>query len=146
MAETAEEPPLGGPFVQAAVFCEKVVEQADDNVTLVGVTDSATAFESHGESGSQYHIDITAFLYLIAGEVAGKQVLILRPRTPSGASLTEARLPVTFEAGASGVQIQIQAEIPTDEEGTYWFDLFLGEKRLLTRLPLRVRAARATDV
>jgi hypothetical protein len=57
---------------------------------------------------------------------------------PSGERNEPKRFPVHFEQGQDrGVNLVLNIVFQPDQEGLYWFDVFLGDARV-TRMPLRV--------
>lgn len=128
---------MPGPFVEAALFCERVLEQADDNVSLINVSSKIKALEgSVGEDGPTRVIDTILFLSLRSGDVAGTQSLRVTPEGPPG-KLPPVELSVAFEGGLSGVQVQLAITLPVEEVGVYWFGVSCGDMEL-TRVPLAV--------
>lgn len=126
-----------GPFVHVATFCRDIVEHADGNVSLIGVTDSATI--APDEEG-HYVADLKFFISIRSGDVAGKHSITIRPVQPSGdLAFEEGQFPALFEGGQSGVEIQVGVQFEVPEEGNYWFELRLDGERLLTRIPLALR-------
>ncbi|MDQ3916435.1 MAG: hypothetical protein M3323_14080 [Actinomycetota bacterium] len=125
-----------GPYVHIATFCRDVVEQADDAITLVGVTNLADV--EADESGTR-NAELTMFVSVRAGAASGKHLITIRPIGPSGDLVfPEGSFPALFEGGSSGVEIQVDVRFEAKEEGPYWFELLLDGTDLLTKIPLEI--------
>lgn len=125
-----------GPFVQIATFCRDVVEQADQGVTLVGVTNRATA--EPDEDGTYAGV-FTMFVSIRSGDLNGRHEIYLRPIAPNGDEIPpQGSFPTLFEGGASGLEIQVEFVMEVSEEGLYWFELSLDRETVLTRIPLEI--------
>jgi hypothetical protein len=129
-----------GPFLNAALLCEKVLQEKDETVSIIRTIDRITlTTQAMGspETLPPVPIALYAFISLKSGSARGKHVLKWITEAPSGIRSSEQLLPVLFEGEDRGVNIILALNMIVDQEGIYWFDLLL-EDRLLTRLPLRV--------
>lgn len=125
-----------GPYVHIATFCRDVVEQADEAITLVGVTNVADV--EADEDGAR-NAELTMFISVRAGAATGKHLITIRPIGPSGdLAFPEGSFPALFEGGLSGVEIQVDVRFEAKEEGLYWFELLLDGQNLLTKIPLEI--------
>ena len=73
-----------------------------------------------------------------SGFLRGKQKISLRPKSPKGMDMPAMDIPVLFEGDDDrGPAIAFQVNWPVEEEGLFWWDLYLNDE-LITRMPLRV--------
>lgn len=139
-----------GPYVQVAAFCEKVLEEKDGVLSLIRVVDRIT----HTVAGPAAPSDMQPFPYqlmlvltLKTGQARGGYDLKIVRELPSGVR-EESEAPslrMYFEGeGDRGQNLIFQMQLIFEQEGLYWFDVFLDEQ-LLTRLPLRVVYARISQ-
>ncbi|HTQ69787.1 MAG TPA: hypothetical protein VMI13_13950 [Solirubrobacteraceae bacterium] len=138
----------GGPYVQVAAFCEKViVDRNVGNLSLIGlvetVTNTAVGEEVPDEMPPFSLGAITLAVCLWADKAKGRYTVKVRPENPIGEQMAPLTSPVQFESGARGVNLIVPMNLQIDHEGLYWFDVLLSagsgyEDRLLTRIPLEV--------
>jgi hypothetical protein len=131
---------VGGPFLQTAVFCEKVLQEKDGVLSAIRIVDQFTVSSSvEGTPELMPSINIAASLLITfkSGDIKGKWELKVKPVTPSGQELPGFIGPVMFEGGHRGANVIIQYVLPAKEEGTYWFDVMLNDK-LITKMPLKI--------
>jgi hypothetical protein len=139
----------GGPHVQVAAFCEKViVDQQTGALSLIGlvetVTNAAVGTEVPDEMPPFSLGAVTLAVCLWADQARGRYAVKIRPEDPSGYQMAPITSPIQFEGGARGVNLISPMNLLIEHEGTYWFDILLSagsghEDRLLTRVPLEVR-------
>ena len=128
-----------GPFLAAALFCEKVLQEKDGVLSLIRVVDRI--IHGGGPAAPERMPPITANLALVialkSGFARGSYAVTVQPTTPSGRGLPATTLPVLLEGEDRGANLLGNLALQLEEEGLYWFDI-LFERRLLTRIPLRV--------
>jgi hypothetical protein len=130
----------GGPYVQAAAICERVLQEKDGVLSLIRLVDRFTvtaAGPAPPEAMPPTNISANFVVMLKSGFIRARHTLKIVPTTPSGKNLPEISAGVLFEGDDRGVNTNFQANILAQEEGLYWFDVFL-EDQLLTRIPLRL--------
>ena len=137
--------PSTGPFVVAATFCEKVLREADNVMSLLRIVDQLNVSANGPEAPDEMPptpLPLTIAVFLKRGTARGRQRLRLRPETPGGeqrdvAVETWINLTGDEEAGAN-VVVDVSG-FAVDQEGLWWFDVLFGDSEtLLTRIPLRV--------
>ena len=129
-----------GPYLTAALICEKVLQEKDDVASIIRIVDRivVTANASNSpEVMPTTTINLNILISLKSGKARGRHTVRLRTEAPSGLKLPDQLLPVLFEGEDRGANLIINANMAVDQEGVYWFDVFL-EERLLTRIPLRI--------
>ncbi|HEV7494472.1 hypothetical protein [Baekduia sp.] len=130
----------GGPFITAALFCERVLEERDGVMSAIRIVDRLTIIQPE----PPFIAAVTAVISLKQGKAVGRYALGLRPEAPSGLQLPVFQAPVNFDGGEGdrGVSVVLPLQLEV-EEGLYWFDVLWIDDRadhqeLLTRMPLRV--------
>jgi hypothetical protein len=129
-----------GPYLAAALLCEKVLQEKDDTISIIRMIDRITLTVSalgSPETIPSTTINLSALIALKSGSARGRGTVKLRVETPSGLKLPDQLLPVLFEGDDRGVNLIVAFNMVIDQEGIYWFDVLLDE-RLLTRVPLRI--------
>lgn len=145
--QRAKEPaplpaPPGGPYLQMAFFCERVLTESDGVVSLIRQIDRLTTTASGpGVPGEMPPTTFTTFLAisLKSGEARGRRELRLIREQPSGLRDTHPifSLSLLFEGLDRGVGLYGPVTMTFEQEGLYWFDLFVDDS-LMTRMPFRV--------
>ncbi len=132
----------GGPYLAAALFCEKVLREGDGVLSLIRVVDRWTV---NGPSDQMPVTVIQTNLVIIAksGMHRGSSNVTVTPIAPSGEKLPTLSFPVLFEGDDDrGIGIAAGMGFPVSEHGVYWFEVFI-DGQLTTRVPLRVIYLRA---
>ena len=144
MAETE----YGGPFIQLAALCERVLQEQDGVVSLIRVVDRYTIQEPQ-KGKPPAPIQPTAVILFKAGFATGKYYIKLKMHTPSGKILPEQEFPILFEGNDRGAGIVAVMNLVLEEEGLYWIDVNLQDAAApVTRIPLRIlhlKAARRPE-
>jgi hypothetical protein len=127
-----------GPYVSMAVFCQRLDQQPDGTVDVIGVVDGvrvdATMESADAEAAL---IRLMGLVSIRAGQVRGRHAMALRAHFPSGDLGASLNRQVELTDREPGATISFPIELQAHEAGTYWFDVFFDE-RLLTRIPLIV--------
>lgn len=129
-----------GPYLVAALLCEKVLQEKDETISIIRMIDRITLTISalgSPETIPSTTINLSALIALKSGSARGRGTVKLRVELPSGLKLPDQLLPVLFEGDDRGVNLIVAINMIIDQEGIYWFDVLLDE-RLLTRVPLRI--------
>lgn len=139
--------PPAGPFVAAAVLCQRVEPRPDGSLDLKGLVDGVV-LDADADSDVDGHplavLELTALVSIRAGSARGRHELSLHGRYPSGAEgPTSARL-IDLTDDAPGASLIVPLELEVHEPGIFHFDVrFDGD--LLTRIDLHVRVAPRPD-
>lgn len=138
-----------GPYVQAALFCEKVLQEKDSVNSLIRVIDRLThtiVGPAVPEQMEPFTYAMTLVLMLKSGKAQGSFQVRVDIEPPSGVAKRGLSLPVFLEGGERGANVVLQMNVQFAEPGLYWFDVYFwdNEDKLLTRMPFRVIYARTT--
>jgi hypothetical protein len=135
-------PDVGGPYVNLAAICERVLQEGDGSLSLIRVIDRFVVSSVGPDVPTTMPpqtLQLTIVVSLRPGQAVGRYNVTLRPETPSGQQLDAIDLPVNFEGGADrGVNLIVRTDFVAELEGLYWFDVLLDGSTLLTRVPVRV--------
>lgn len=132
-----EQAELYRPYLQVAVFCEKVLREADGVISLIRVVDRFMVRGATPEMGNHV-LRFNIVILFKSGFLRGKQRLYIRPWSPNKKELPAMDIPVLFEGDEDrGTGTIAQMDFVVNEEGLYWFDVNLNDE-LVTRMPLRV--------
>jgi len=147
MEESSDQnqPPLpgfspGGPYLHMAAICERVLREADGVLSLIRVVDRIMVSVT-GE-GAPAEMPPTAMNLTLAvgfksGFARGAYTVRVLTVSPSHQVLSTFEAPVLFEGEDRGVQLTLGLGLQVQEEGLYWFEVYLHEV-LFTKVPLRV--------
>ena len=130
----------GGPYVQVAAVCERVLNEKDGVLSLIRIVDRFVVPVPTPAPGAETPaVTINAFLVvaLKSGFYEGKGTLRIVPTSPSGKQQPELSSGILLEGQDRGMNVVLQLQFVTREEGLHWFDVFF-ENQLLTRIPVRV--------
>jgi hypothetical protein len=138
-------PVTGGPYLGAAIFCEKVLRETDGVLSLIRVVDRWTV-NGVAEVMPLTVIQTTLVIMLKSGIHRGSSQITLTPTSPSGKLMQAVTLPTIFEGDDDrGVAAIANIGFPVQEDGVYWFDLEVDGQQM-TKLPLRVAYLRSAPM
>lgn len=130
-----------GPFLSAALICEKVLEEKDGMKSAVRIIDRVTrtvVAPSPPEEMEPFDYEATLLIRLKSGWARGSYPVRVDLVKPSGERPVPIQHTVYFEGEEDrGVDIVANMRIRFDQTGIYWFRIYLTD-RLLTQIPLRV--------
>lgn len=140
-------PAQGGPYLQSALICEKVLRDADGVQSYIRVVDRITVTTTGEDPPPEMppqHLDLTASITLKAGEARGRYAVKFRPEAPGGFERPALEVPVNFVGeGEHGNTVNVELKgLEIDLEGLWWFDVLFVDRhqkeKLMTRIPLRM--------
>ena len=141
MSEAAADS-LSGPYLTAALFCERVLEEKDGIKSLIRVVDRLV-IQAHGpgapEAMPQIKRELVGVLMFKSGEARGPVPIRLALTEPSGLARSEDawRGTIYFEGGTRGHAVTLRMNMTFEAPGAYWFNVYIGD-RLTTRMPYEV--------
>ncbi len=131
----------GGPYIQAACFCDLVIQESSGVLSLIRVIDTLTRRHVAPDAPESMPPFVHTFWMVImlkSGNAMGRHELRIVPELPSGATEQPLSIPVHLDGGHTGHNVVMQTSFQFALEGLYWFNVdFDGER--LTRIPLLVR-------
>lgn len=133
-----------GPYIQAAAFCENVIEDKTGALSLIRVVDTFTQTATGSEPPSEMPPvtwQMKLVLMLKAGRARGRYEVKIVPELPSGETKTPLTLTAYMEGEERGQNIIVNFVFTFTMEGLYWFNVYLDDA-LLTKMPLRVKYMR----
>lgn len=143
MPEATNTPGQFGPYLTAAITCEKVLREQDGVMSTIRIIDRLTHAVPGPDVMEPFPYRFTMLLSFKSGEALGNYQVSIQPIKPG----TDEKLPpavysVNFEGPADrGVAICAEMQIVFDVAGLWWFDIYLsgeGNVRRVTRVPFRI--------
>ncbi len=130
----------GGPYLAAAVLCEKVLQEKDGVVSAIRLVDRFVITASGAQPPGQMpkiNLAMTALIIFKSGDARGSRTVAIKPIMPSGRVLPETLLPMFLEGDDRGANLIANIKLEVSEEGLYWFEVSCNDD-FVTRVPLRV--------
>lgn len=138
-------PVSGGPYLIAALFCDKVLREADGVLSFIRVVDRWNVTGST-EQMPPTIIQTNLVVLMKSGIHRGSSQITITPTSPSGALLQQVTLPTIFEGDDDhGSAVVAGIGFPVREAGLYWFDVAV-EGQPITKIPLRVAYLRVGPI
>jgi hypothetical protein len=129
-----------GPYLQMAVICERVLREEDGVLSVIRIIDRLT----HTIVGREMPDPLPAVEYTIwfafafkSGAARGRHSLKIVQEQPSGLRRELFEHSIMLEGQDRGANFVAQVRTKFEQEGLYWFDVFLGDQ-LMTRMPFRL--------
>ncbi len=130
-----------GPYLSAALICEKVLTEQDGAKSAIRIIDRVTRTvvgPSLPEQMEPFDYQLAMLVRLKSGWARGPHTLRVNLIKPSGESPPSMEQTLIFEGEEDrGVDVVANLAIKFDLPGIYWFEIYLNEVRL-TRVPLRI--------
>lgn len=134
----ADQKELYRAYLSIAVFCEKVLREADNVLSLIRIVDRINIFGPTPEIRNPLPVSLTMMVVFKSGILRGKQMITVRPSNPNGESMPAMSFPLLFEGDDErGNALMANLQFLPVMEGLFWFDVYLNEEPV-TRMPLRV--------
>lgn len=132
-----------GPYVQAALLCERVVQENGGRVTIVRLLDRVLVRAGKAPDSGQISPTIVschAVVILKTGSRPGDYKLRILLTSPSKKPLREFSTDINLPAEEDqGVNIVMPIQFSATEEGVYWFEVRLNNEEVpLTKTSLRL--------
>jgi len=132
----------GGPYLNAALLCERVLVERDgvitavrliDRVTVMALSSGAPAPELLPPSSVSFHL----LVIMRSGVFKGTAPIRLVIYSPSEKEIGQSSTDAFFEGDDRGVNLISPLQFQVAEDGLYWISVYCAEE-LKTRIPLRV--------
>jgi len=143
MTETTGKPTkrTGGPYLQAALLCEKVLVEQNGVKSAIRIIDRVThtvGAPAPPEDMPPFNFTFELLLKFKAGRARGVYAIKLQPVKPSGEFMPPLINNVFFEGEDDrGVDIMTPTVFTFDQSGTYWIRVYLNDDEV-TRIPFKV--------
>jgi len=127
------------PYVAAAFFCERIVIEEDNGVSLERVVTDVTA-SVHTDTHIPIPIlrfPLKLYLRFWTGPASGEKIVSMECMAPSGKTEVLKQDPMLFDKETLGPAANLTVDIVAPEEGIYWFTIRVNGK-IATRIPLRI--------
>jgi hypothetical protein len=138
-ARRAPKEAVGGPYLDAALICERVLQDKDGAYSAIRLVNRITFFDLAVESGALISLPLAGMVSFKAGDVQGGRELFLYLTNPSGRRepLPGVKHPtrLEFQGGDTGVVMPFPIQLNYEGDGTYWIDVELDGK-VRSRMPL----------
>lgn len=139
---------ITGPFLVAALLCERVLQEKDGHISVIRVFDRLMRRiedEKPPLKMPAFTPRFYLFLSFKAGGIKGEKQVTIRSSSKEGTvenySLST---PILFRGGATGNNVILDVSLKVLKEGLVWFDVILG-KKTLTRIPLQIQYERVVQ-
>ena len=129
-----------GPYLKAALFCERILREADGVATCVRVIDRLTHTEAKPDAPAEMPpvtYEMKLVIMLISGSALGRHELKIERELPSGIREKPIVVTVQMEGGNRGANVVMDMKMTFLLEGLYWFNVYLDDA-LLTKMPFQV--------
>jgi len=130
-----------GPYLEAALLCEKVLVEVDGVKSIIRVIDRIVRTvigQNPPPEMEPFNQWCTLFLRIKAGRARGVMPLKIEIIKPSGESLAPLQHSILFEGEDDrGIDVVDNIVLQIDQTGIYWFKIYLNNVKI-TQVPLRV--------
>jgi len=131
----------GGPYLSAAVICEKVLQEINGLKSAIRIIDRVTRSPYVVDTQSEmaaFNYNLTLLLRLKSGDARGPYPLEVRLTKPSGELTTPLRQTLVFEGEEDrGIDLVADIVVKFEMAGIYWFQIYLRDI-CITQIPFRV--------
>lgn len=131
---------MTGPYLAAALFCERVLEEKDGVISIVRVVDRVIQTASGPDAPEQMpplNYGLTALIALKSGKATGSVQVRIDMEPPSGLVKPGPSMTFLMEGADRGQNLIMRMQMTFEEPGLYWFNVCVEDK-VVTRMPLRV--------
>jgi hypothetical protein len=127
---------IDGPFLQTAVICERVLQEADGVISAIRIIDRVTfVLGPDGEPVQPQH-PIFILVSFKSGVAQGSHQVTIQRCDPDGTNAQVLTASPFFEGLDRGINMVIGAAFAPSAAGLYWYDVYFEDERI-TRIPLR---------
>jgi len=130
-----------GPYLQAAVICDKILEEKDGTKSAIRIVNRVTRAVLAPEPPQEMQpFEYHGFMLVSfkAGFTKGVSQLRIELSKPSGETAPPIRASLVFEGEEDrGIDVVLDLNLKFEMAGIYWFSVFLDDT-FVTRVPLRV--------
>jgi len=136
-----------GPYLKSAVFCERVLREADGVLSLIRLVDRltiSTAGPGAPDTMPKTPYRITAVIMLTSGAARGSHEIKIETEEPSGLKTKPPFLTtVHMEGQDRGANVILDMHLMLEMEGLYWFHVYFDDT-LISKMPFNVMYGRVS--
>ena len=133
-----EYPFATGPYLEAAFFCEKILQEIDGTKSAIRIVDRVTQNKPGPVEMQPFEHDLTLFVRFKSGLARGTMTFKLTIIKPSGESPAPLMIPMLFEGEEDrGGDVVLSMRMKFDQTGIHWFIVSLNDT-VMTKIPLRI--------
>jgi hypothetical protein len=130
-------PVSGGPYLLAALFCERVLTETNGIMSFIRIVDKWTVTGPDATMQPTV-IQTTLVILLKSGVHRGPIRVTITPTSPAGVIMAGITLPAVLEGDDDrGVAVIAPMAFPVQEWGLFWFEVAV-DGASFTNVPLRV--------
>jgi hypothetical protein len=136
----------GGPFITAALLCDRVLQESDGTISIIRILDRYTLTNIGPQAPAQMPplpLAMTLFLSFKSGIARGTFRVKVTITTPSNIEDSLGQMSMLCEGEDRGNNIITSLRLNFTESGLYWINVYL-EEQLVTRIPLRLIYSQVT--
>jgi uncharacterized protein DUF6941 len=136
---TQELPPTG-PFLQAALICERILQEQDGVLSAIRIIDRLIhqiRAPTMPDTTPKVPYQFTILIVMKSGTARGRHQISIRSEDPKGQVKPVFSTTVLFEGEDRGNNLVVQTAAEFEIEGVYWYDVLVDD-RLFTRMPFRL--------
>lgn len=128
-----------GPYIGAALLCERVLEEKDGVLSAIRIVDRWTVPRppSENDRPGAVLLQLVILIVLKAGKATGSTLVTVNMSSPNGDEDKGVAYPFDLPGEDRGLNLVLPAVLEIVQEGLYWFNV-RADGVLLTRIPLRV--------
>lgn len=130
-----------GPYLSAAILCEKVLVEKDGVKSAIRIIDSINRLEvglRPPDEMAPFEHELVLLLKFKSGRARGVYAVKIQPAKPSGELMQPVIHNVLFEGEEDrGVDIVAHMVFKFDKTGIYWVHVYLNDVHI-TQIPLRL--------
>lgn len=136
-------PVSGGPYLTAAFFCERVLQERDGVMSFIRTIDRWNVV-GPTPTMSPTIIPTTLVVLFRSGIFRSSAQVAITPVSPTGERMQQVTAPVLFEGDDErGCGVILPIGFPVKEPGLYWFEVSLAAPggaggSVLTNIPMRI--------
>ena len=131
-----------GPFMAAAFFCDKVLDEKDDVLSAIRIVNKIILTAPSAEISLETNpakINLMGLVSIRAGGVRGNHKIKVSSDSEILSEPSQITADISFEGNDDTTNnVVITLGIEVKREGIIWFEVFFDDK-LLTKMPLRIQ-------
>ena len=133
-----------GPYLLAALICERVITENDGVLSIVRIIDRlAHSLTEPNVVMSPITYPLTYLIILKSGTARGTYQVSINVENPAGLITVGPSMTILLEGEDRGQNIIMKTAMTFNSDGLYWFLVMLDDQEI-TRIPFRVMYLRSS--